>query len=159
MPHLTRRTLLVLGTSLAGGLAGLRMAGAQAALPPVHVVKDAGCPCCDAWTDHLTAAGFAVTVEEMEPDARAAHRRGLGMPDELASCHTAQIDIYLLEGHVPAADVVRLLAERPDAVGLSAPGMPIGSPGMGPEDQREAYDVVLVGRDGLPRLFSHYPAA
>ena len=75
------------------------------------------------------------------------------------SCHTGRIAGYVIEGHVPAADIRRLLVERPDAIGLSVPGMPIGSPGMGPEDQREAYDVILIGRDGAANVFASYPAA
>lgn len=77
----------------------------------------------------------------------------------MISCHTGEIDGYMIEGHVPPADIRRLLAERPDAVGLAVPGMPFGSPGMGPEDQREAYDVFLIRRDRTTEVFSSYEAA
>ena len=77
----------------------------------------------------------------------------------MISCHTGEIEGYMIEGHVPVADIRRLLAERPDAVGLAVPGMPYGSPGMGPEDQREAYDVFLIRRDGSSEVFTSYSAA
>ena len=77
----------------------------------------------------------------------------------MVSCHTGRVDGYMIEGHVPAADIRRLLVERPDAVGLAVPGMPYGSPGMGPESEREAYDVFLIQRDGSIEVFSRYTAA
>ena len=78
---------------------------------------------------------------------------------ELASCHTADVEGYVIEGHVPVADIERLLAERPDALGLAVPGMPYGSPGMGPESEREAYDVLLILRDGTTDVFTSYKSA
>lgn len=87
------------------------------------------------------------------------HKIDLGVPTDQHSCHTGEIDGYFLEGHVPADDIRRLLAERPDAAGLAVPGMPYGSPGMGPETRREAYDVMLVLGDGSSEVYSHYPAA
>lgn len=82
-----------------------------------------------------------------------------GIPEAMASCHTARIGGYTLEGHVPVADIRRLLEEQPDAIGLAVPGMPYGSPGMGPESEREAYDVLLIRKDGTSEVFTHYPAA
>ena len=82
-----------------------------------------------------------------------------GIPQRMISCHTGEIEGYMIEGHVPVADIRRLLAERPDAVGLAVPDMPYGSPGMGPEDQREAYDVFLIRRDGSSEVFMSYSAA
>jgi hypothetical protein len=127
--------------------------------PAIHVVKDPGCPCCNAWIGHLRDSGFAVSFEERSVEDLAAFKRERGIPDGLVSCHTAVIGNYIIEGHVPAADIRRLLAEAPDAVGLSVPGMPFGSPGMGPETEREAYDVILVGRDGSASTFASYSAA
>ena len=127
--------------------------------PAIHVVKDPGCPCCNAWIGHLRDSGFAVSFEERSVEDLAAFKRERGIPDGLVSCHTAVIGNYTIEGHVPAADIRRLLAEAPDAVGLSVPGMPFGSPGMGPETEREAYDVILVGRDGSASTFASYSAA
>ena len=149
---LTRRMLLsTLAVIWAGPL--------RAASPVIHVVKDPNCGCCMAWVEHLTAAGFAITVEERDAAALADYKRAMGVPAELASCHTASVEGYVIEGHVPAADIRRLLAERPDAAGLSVPGMPYGSPGMGPESEREAYDVMLILRDGSATVFTRYPAA
>ena len=131
----------------------------RAETPTLHVVKDPGCACCGGWVDHLTAAGFSVTVEERDAEALAAYKAQLGVPEALVSCHTGTIAGYVVEGHVPAADVRRLLAEKPDGVGLTVPGMPFGSPGMGPKAQREAYDVLLLRRDGTTSIFTSYPAA
>lgn len=125
----------------------------------IHVVKDPGCPCCNGWIGHLRDSGFRVSFEERSIEELAAFKRERGIPEDLASCHTATIGDYAVEGHVPAADIRRLLAERPVAVGLSVPGMPYGSPGMGPESEREAYDVILVGMDGGGSVFTSYPAA
>lgn len=125
----------------------------------IHVVKDPGCPCCNAWIGHLRDKGFAVSFEERSIDELAAFKRQQGIPDALVSCHTATVGGYTIEGHVPAADIRRLLAEAPDAIGLTVPGMPYGSPGMGPETEREAYEVFQIGRDGAASTFSRYEAA
>ena len=125
----------------------------------IHVVKDPGCPCCNAWIGHLRDNGFTVSSEERIVDELAAFKRQQGIPDALVSCHTATVGGYTIEGHVPAADIRRLLAEAPDAIGLTVPGMPYGSPGMGPETEREAYEVILIGRDGAASTFSRYEAA
>jgi hypothetical protein len=77
----------------------------------------------------------------------------------MMSCHTAKVDGYFIEGHVPASDIKRLIVDRPDALGLALPAMPYGSPGMGPEDEREAYDVFIVKSDGTTEVFQHYPKA
>lgn len=152
---LSRR--VVLFTGLAASLAPLRALAAPGA--QVHVVKDPGCPCCEDWVAHLQDAGLVVTVEVREAAALNAYKAQVGLPAELASCHTATASGYVIEGHVPAADIQRLLDEAPDALGLAVPGMPLGSPGMGPEDQREAYDVVLFRADGTREVFAQYPAA
>lgn len=118
-----------------------------AGLPLVTVTKDPGCGCCDAWVDHLRAAGFPVRV--VESDDVDALKSRLGVPAELASCHTAKVGGYVIEGHVPAAALARLLAERPAATGLAVPGMPAGSPGMDyPGTVPEPYEVVLFGPEG-----------
>ena len=100
--------------------------GAQAAVS-VEVWKDPQCGCCEDWVAHLTQAGFSVKVNDQGNDAA---RKRLGIPGALGSCHTASVQGYALEGHVPAADIRRLLREKPQAVGLAVPGMPVGSPGM-----------------------------
>lgn len=122
----------------------------------VTVWKDAACGCCILWIDHLRASGFEVTAHDVDSLPRA--REKTGMPSRYRSCHSAQADGYAIEGHVPAEDIRRLLRERPDAIGLAVPRMPIGSPGMESGTRREAYDVLLVLRDGSAKTFNHYPA-
>ena len=132
-----------------------RSALAQAAT--VQVWKDPNCGCCHLWVEHLQASGFKVEVRDV---GNTAARKRLGMPEKLGSCHTATVGGYVIEGHVPAADIHRLLKERPVALGLSVPGMPIGSPGMdGPEykGRKDAYDVLLVQKDGSTKRFQRYP--
>ena len=151
---LSRRAALLL---LAGAaLAPLR---AQAAPTAIRVVKDPSCGCCGAWIEVIEGQGFAAQVDEMDYDALQAHKAARGIPAEMVSCHTAHVDGYVIEGHVPPADIRRLLAERPDAIGLSVPGMPYGSPGMGPESEREAYAVHLIRKDGTTEIFATYDAA
>jgi hypothetical protein len=111
----------------------------------IVVYKDPNCGCCSGWVRHLEKAGFVVTVRETA-DLDAV-RKGLGVPADLSSCHTAEIDGYVLEGHVPAAAVRRLLEERPNSIGLAVPGMPAGSPGMG-GDVPQKYEVILFGATG-----------
>lgn len=118
---------------------------ALAQTPAILVHKDPDCGCCTGWVQHLKNAGLTVTVEETA-DLQVIRKR-LGVPADLASCHTAEVAGYVIEGHVPALAVQKLLKERPDAVGLAVPGMPVGSPGMeGGAPQR--YDVVLFGATG-----------
>ena len=140
--YLTRRTIL-LGLSASVGLALPPGASAQE-LPKMAVAKDPNCGCCSGWVDHIRAAGFTVEVVETSEMNRVKAR--LGVPPDLASCHTAEIAGYVLEGHVPADAVKRLLQEKPRAKGLAVPGMPIGSPGMEVEGaEAETYEVVLFG--------------
>lgn len=153
---LNRRTLLMAAASLAALPAIPAPAQAR---PAMHVRKDPDCGCCGDWIAILREAGFDLTVQEMPNADLARFKLARGIAPDLASCHTAEIAGYVVEGHVPPADIDRLLAERPDAVGLSVPGMPWGAPGMGPESERDAYDVVLIGRDGGRTVFSRYDAA
>jgi hypothetical protein len=121
----------------------------------VTVYKATWCKCCGAWVDHLEAEGFKVTV--IERDDVTPDKERLGVPADLHSCHTGVIDGYVLEGHVPAAEVKRLLKDRPKAIGLAVPGMPIGSPGMEQGTERDAYDVVLFSATEQS-VFTHYQA-
>ena len=127
------------------------------ALPHVLVHKTPTCGCCGAWVDHLREAGFTVAVQDHDDLGPTKER--LGVPYGKGSCHTAEVGGYLVEGHVPASDIKRLLAERPAARGLVLPGMPIGSPGMeSPDGFVQPYTVELVERDGSTRGFaSHGP--
>ena len=129
---------------------------ALAAPTRIEVFKSPTCGCCSAWIEHMSRAGFAVDARDMDQDALYALKARSGIMPELASCHTAFVDGYFVEGHVPARDVQRLLAERPDAIGLSVPGMPIGSPGMEMGNQREAFDTLLVLRDGSIEFFERH---
>ncbi|MDZ7790054.1 MAG: DUF411 domain-containing protein [Xanthomonadales bacterium] len=117
--------------------------------PRMTVYHDPNCGCCGKWVEHMRDHGFEVETVATSDMNRVKHE--LGVPRELPSCHTAQVGDYIIEGHVPAKDVLRLLAEAPHARGLSVPGMPIGSPGMEVDGRRMAYDVVLFGEDGQKR--------
>jgi hypothetical protein len=129
---------------------------AFAARPTVQVWKSPHCGCCKDWVKHLNANGFDTRLHDTgNTDARAALR----MPVAFGSCHTAKVEGYAIEGHVPSREIHRLLKERPDAVGLAVPAMPLGSPGMdGPEynGRKTPYDVLLVHRDGSSRVFQTY---
>lgn len=149
---LTRRFMI--GTAVAFGAGST--ACAQTAPPrDLAVYKTPTCPCCDGWIAHMRRAGFIATITVLDDLRPMRVRRGL--PDALASCHTGLIGGYLIEGHVPAADVVRLLAERPAAVGLAVPGMPLGSPGMEtPQGHKDPYDTLLVLPSGASRVFARH---
>lgn len=141
---------------LAGALTLPTFAFAQ---PGAHIEvwKTATCGCCKDWVKHLEANGFVVSVNDVDDTTDA--REKYGMPNDYGSCHTALIDGYAIEGHVSAAEIRRLLQERPDAVGLTAPGMPLGSPGMdGPEygGRKHAYDVFLIAHDGQASVYQSH---
>jgi hypothetical protein len=148
-----RRNLLALAAGLPlGAFAGATLAAA----PTVEIWKDPDCGCCQDWVKHLNRAGFATRVHDEGNDAA---RRRLGVPERLGSCHTGLVGGYAIEGHVPAREVHRLLKEKPKAVGLAVPGMPVGSPGMdGPAygGRRDPYDVLLVLADGSTRVYQGY---
>lgn len=149
---LSRRTLLAAG---AGALAVAACAPGARSSTELAVYKTPTCACCSAWVDHMRDAGFKAQVNEL-PSLRSI-RSTQGVPEAFASCHTALIGGYVLEGHVPAADVRKLLAERPEAVGLAVPAMPLGSPGMEtPDGQREAYETLLILRGGGSRVFARH---
>ncbi len=125
-------------------------------LPLVEVWKDPDCGCCKDWVKHLEANGFRVKTYD---EGNTAARKRLGLPDKLGSCHTAKVGGYVVEGHVPARDIQRLLREKPQALGLTVPGMPVGSPGMdGPEygGRKDRYDVLLVAANGNTRVYQRY---
>lgn len=145
---LTASALMPLGFSL--------WAAESGKLPTLSVWKDPHCGCCVDWMAHMQKHGFKVEAFDTGNDVV---RKRLGLPLKYASCHTALIDGYVIEGHVPAADVLRLLQEKPDALGLAVPGMPLGSPGMdGPayEGRHEAYDSLLVLKNGKSTVFQRH---
>jgi hypothetical protein len=145
----TRRRLTFILAPLA-----LLACAAQATAATIEVVKSPYCGCCTQWVEHLRANGFTVRVTETEDLEPVAHR--LGVPDGLRSCHTASVEGYAIEGHVPAADIQRLLRERPQAAGLAVPGMPVGSPGMEHGDRRQPYATILFSRNGRQQLFARH---
>jgi hypothetical protein len=145
---ITRRRLLA---GLAAAALVPAWAHAQSTLPEVSVYKDPNCGCCGAWAEHMRRNGFRVSAYDVTD--LAAVKRKHRVPEALGSCHTAIVAGYTIEGHVPAADVRRLLTERPDGVsGLAVPGMPLGSPGMeSPTPQR--YEVLAFDARGRSRVF------
>jgi len=125
--------------------------------PKIVVTKDPTCGCCSGWVEHLRASGFTAEVIESGEINRVKVR--LGVPQDLSSCHTAEINGYVIEGHVPASAITRLLAEKPQAKGLAVPGMPVGSPGMEVEGSPpETYSVILFGPSGQ-RTFARFRGA
>lgn len=153
-----RRRLLVLsgvviGTIAIGGAGiGLWPQTSQA-VANVTVYKSPTCGCCGVWVQHLERAGYHVkTVDTNDLERK---QRELKAPPDLASCHIAEVAGYVVEGHVPVSAIERLLAERPYALGLFVPGMPLGSPGMESPYGKDPFDVILVGQDGSRRVFAH----
>lgn len=122
-------------------------------LPLVVVHKSPTCGCCNAWIEHLRAYGF--TVESRDHEDMGQVKAALGVPHGYGSCHTAEVDGYVIEGHVPAADIHRLLAERPSLRGLTVPGMPVGSPGMEQGTRVQPYEVIGFGDAGLETFARH----
>ena len=140
----------------APGAAGANPAATGTTATPVEVWKDPSCGCCHDWIEHMQAHGFSFTVHDTGNNAVRAQ---LGLPQQLGSCHTALVGGYLIEGHVPASDVRALLKQKPKALGLAVPGMPVGSPGMDGAvygNRRDPYDVLLVARGGGTKVFSSY---
>src|SRR4029077_7672899 len=125
------------------------------AQPTITVQRDPGCGCCLNWVAHLEKAGFKVSITESPEMDAVKDRRGV--PKAARSCHTGVVDGYVIEGHVPAADIKRLLKERPAVVGLAVPGMPAGSPGMEVSNGRvQPYDVIAFDKTGKTTVFASH---
>jgi hypothetical protein len=122
----------------------------------IEVWKSASCKCCINWVKHLEANGFTVKVNAANNAMLDELKQRWGIGEKIASCHTAKLGPYVIEGHVPAPDIKRLVAEEPEAVGLTVPGMPIGSPGMEQGDVFEPYDVLLIKKDGTTEVFASH---
>jgi hypothetical protein len=147
--HITKRILTAAaGLAVIGAVAAT---GAQPA-PMIAVVRDPGCGCCLAWVAHLQRAGFKTTVRE----SAERFRETAGVPGAARSCHTGSVGGYLIEGHVPVADIQRLLKERPPIAGLAVPGMPVGSPGMEQGSRRDPYDVVAFDKAGKTSIYASH---
>lgn len=151
---LTNRRALLIGLTAVG--AAFAWPAVARSGPIVQVWKDPNCGCCKDWIAHLEKSGFRSQTFDT---GNTAMRARLGMPEQYGSCHTALVEGYVIEGHVPASDIQRLLKERPKALGLSVPRMPVGSPGMdGPEygGRKDPFEVLLVARNGTSDVFSRY---
>jgi len=149
-----KRRIFLSGT---GALAALAALPSLATVPAerVQVFKSPSCGCCTGWVAHMRSAGFEVRVAEVNDTA--GQRKRLGMPERFGSCHTSTVDGYVLEGHVPADEVKRLLAARPKAIGLAVPSMPPGSPGMELGARKDPYQVLLIDPSGQASVYASYP--
>lgn len=149
MKHILLASGLILGMST--------MATAQQQAPVIDVLKQASCGCCGGWVVAMQEAGFTLNVSNVSGDELYAAKEASGISDDLWACHTATVAGYTIEGHVPAREIERLLEERPAALGIATPGMPVGSPGMEYGVERAAFDVVLVGFDQSQQVYASYP--
>lgn len=139
-------------TLLIGSLA--QASWAAPATPVIDVYKSPACGCCNKWIDHLKANGFG--VRSYDTDNVAQHKARLGVPPGYGSCHTAEVDGYVIEGHVPAREIKRLLKEKPRVSGLVVPAMPVGSPGMEADGRKDPYKVFLVNRNRSTQTYVQY---
>ncbi len=137
-------------------MTGVLLAVPAAAQTTGVVYKSPTCGCCVKWVEHMEKAGFSLAPRDMATGELMRHKLKLGLSGPQASCHTAEIGGYVVEGHVPADDVKRLLAEKPDEIGLTVPDMPVGCPGMGVGDTKEPYDVLLIKKDGSTEVFAKH---
>lgn len=143
----------------AAGLALASVASTPAnAETHVEMYRTSGCACCLIWAKRLEAAGFKVTSKDLTMGQLMRMKLDAGLKHDQAGCHTARVGGYIVEGHVPPREIKRMLSERPEAAGLTVPGMPIGSPGMESGDRQDAYDVVLFRKDEPSEIFASYPA-
>jgi hypothetical protein len=145
---------VIVAAGFAYGVAAQQKAS-PAALPKVTVYKTSSCGCCKLWVDHMKQSGFDVQAMDVSSADVRAVSKAAGLKDEDTSCHTAKIGTYTVEGHVPADDIKRMLKEKPAIAGLSAPGMPQGSPGM-EQGTKEPYDVIAFTRDGRSTVFAKH---
>ncbi len=149
---MNRRQLLL---GAAGAAASLALGCTEAQAQNVAVYKDANCGCCSNWIAHMRDNGFSVAAEDVADTV--AYKRQYGVSEKLYSCHTARVEGYVIEGHVPAAEVKRMLRERPDIRGLAVPGMPVGSPGMEQGGRKDRFEVIAIKRDGSTSVYATYP--
>jgi hypothetical protein len=150
---INRRETLALASAFFAASASMTKA-ANPALPPIKAYRNPSCGCCEKWGAMLLQNGFALTMED-DPDL-ATRKANAGVPSDLAGCHTAFMGEYIIEGHVPLADIMRLVIEAPKVKGIAVPGMPVGSPGMEMDAMADHYDVVAFREDGKREVFSKY---
>jgi hypothetical protein len=152
--RITRATLAVV-LMAASGLAYGAAAQSTTALPKVTVYKTSSCGCCRLWVDHMKANGFEVQAMDVSAADVRGISRAAGLKEQDTSCHTSKIGAYTVEGHVPAADIKRMLKEKPAIAGIAAPGMPQGSPGM-EQGTKEPYDVIAFKKDGTSTVYAKH---
>ncbi|WP_022962554.1 DUF411 domain-containing protein [Halopseudomonas pelagia] len=143
---------LVASIALTASLLGSTLQAAD--VVTIDVYRDPSCGCCEAWIEHLQGNGFSVT-DHLEKNMTEVKRQ-LGVPQELASCHTGVVEGRFIEGHVPAADILNM-RKQPSIIGLAVPGMPAGSPGMEMGDRTDAYQVISVDQENTTSVFNSYP--
>ena len=148
-----RRSVLILALAIGLAWAGnVWMAAQSATKPQMTVYKSSTCGCCEKWVEHMQANGFAVNAINVDDIDKVKHERGV--PDAAASCHTAVVNGYIVEGHVPADAVLKMLKEKPAIAGIAVPGMPMGAPGMEvPSGQKEAYSIVSFDKSGKTSIY------
>jgi len=151
------RTVFSLRPALLALLA-IMLVPAGALSASLVMMTTGGCECCHAWARHLRQAGHEVAIKNLAMGRLMKMKLDAGIPATLTACHTARVDGYLIEGHVPEREIRRLLEERPEALGLVVPGMPVGSPGMESGSKREAYEVLLLKKDRSTEVFARYEA-
>ena len=139
-------------------LLGMTLLPAAALSASLEMMTTGGCACCHAWARHLRETGHEVVVKDLAMGQLMKMKLDAGIPAALTACHTARVEGYLIEGHVPESEVRRLLDERPEGLGLVVPGMPVGSPGMESGSKREPYEVLLLKKDGSTEVFARYDA-
>ena len=141
------------------GMLGILLPARSLPAAPLQIesYKTPTCGCCSAWVEHMAQAGFLITAQDIDQEALWNMKESEGIAPELSSCHTSFIEGWFVEGHVPASDIRRLVSERPDALGLSVPGMPIGSPGMEMGSRGDAFVTYLVLKDGSTEVFARHP--
>jgi hypothetical protein len=139
---------LALSISLGGG--------PTATAEPIEIWKTESCGCCTSWVEYLAKNGFTPKAANVAAGELASIKAHAGISPRHQSCHTAKVSGYVIEGHVPVGDIKRLLTEKPDAIGLAVPGMPVGSPGMESGDDKEPYEVLLIKRDGTTEVFAKH---
>lgn len=150
----------LLAALVAFGAAGAMPSAARAgsARPAVEIYRTSGCSCCLLWVKHLDRAGFKTKTTDLAMSQLMRMKLDAGLKPDMSSCHTAKVAGYTIEGHVPIREIERLLQEKPDASGLTVPGMPMGSPGMESGNRCAAYDVFLFRKDGTSELYASYTA-
>ena len=156
--RISRVALSIVALSMAGfglGVAAQQKPAAVAA-QKVTVYKTSSCGCCKLWVDHMKASGFDVQAMDVSSADVRSVSKAAGLPDEGVSCHTAKVGNYVVEGHVPASDIQRMLKEKPAIAGIAAPGMPMGSPGMEQGGAKEAYDVLAFTKDGKMTVYAKH---